>query len=114
MLKTEMRNQKTINIDKMSTEEMINVMQEENLNAAKAVDGALKDIGKAVDGINERMSKGGRLFYVGCGTSGRLGVLDASECPPTYGVSPDLVRFSVGIENAEDIIADIEQALAKI
>lgn len=91
MLKTEMRNPKTINIDKMSTEEMINVMQEENLNAAKAVDGALKDIGKAVDGINERMSKGGRLFYVGCGTSGRLGVLDASECPPTYGVSPDLV-----------------------
>lgn len=91
MLNTEKRNPNTIHIDKMSTSEMMKVMQEENINAAKAVESELESIGRAVDAISERMKKGGRLFYVGCGTSGRLGVLDASECPPTYGVSYDTV-----------------------
>lgn len=70
---------------------MMSVMQAENENAVRAVAAATESIGHAVDKIAERMIKGGRLFYVGCGTSGRLGVLDASECPPTFGVSPSLV-----------------------
>ena len=91
MLKTEMRNEKTKHIDKMSTAEMVKVIQEENKNAAAAIDSQLGAIGEAIDAINRRMSGGGRLFYIGCGTSGRLGVLDAAECPPTYGVPYDLV-----------------------
>lgn len=91
MLKTEMRNPKTTHIDKMSTLDMIRVMQEENLNAFRAVEGAEESIALAADMIAKGIADGGRLFYVGCGTSGRLGVLDASECPPTFGVSPELV-----------------------
>ena len=88
---TEKRNPATTHIDRFSTVEMISVMQRENMNAASSVGKAAGEIAKAVDEIAERMKKGGRLFYVGCGTSGRLGVLDASECPPTFGISPDLV-----------------------
>lgn len=91
MLKTEMRNKKTTHIDAMTTEQMLKVMQEENQNAVEAVGAELVSIEAAVEGIFERMKKGGRLFYIGCGTSGRTGVVDAAECPPTYGVSPDLV-----------------------
>ena len=91
MLKTEMRNPATTHIDEMSTAEMVQVMNQENLNAAMAVSQVSEAIAEAIDRIYLRMKQGGRLFYVGCGTSGRLGVLDASECPPTYGVSPDLV-----------------------
>ena len=111
MLKTEKRNEKSKHIDKMSTNDMLSLMQEEYVFAAKAVESELDAIGRAVDAIAERMAKGGRLFYVGCGTSGRLGVLDASECPPTYGVSKDLVigviaggdkAIKSSVENAED------------
>jgi N-acetylmuramic acid 6-phosphate etherase len=91
MLNTEKRNEKTIHIDQMNTVEMMQVMQEENYNAVKAIESELPAIASAVDAISLRMKKGGRLFYAGCGTSGRLGVLDASECPPTYGVSYDTV-----------------------
>lgn len=91
MLKTEMRNKNTTHIDRMSTYDMMRVIQNENVNAAMAVENELERIGLAVDAITKRMEQGGRLFYVGCGTSGRLGVLDASECPPTYGVSYDTV-----------------------
>ncbi len=91
MLRTEMRNEKTIHIDTMTTEQMLGVMQEENLNAVEAVGAEINNIQTAVDGIFQRMKNGGRLLYVGCGTSGRIGVIDAAECPPTYGVSPDLV-----------------------
>ena len=90
MLKTEMRNQNTMHIDRMETAEMVRVIQDENINAAKAVESELPAISKAIDAITERMQRGGRLFYVGCGTSGRLGVLDASECPPTYGVPSEM------------------------
>ena len=111
MLKTEQRNPNTTHIDRMSAAEMVRVIQNENKNAVNAIDTELDAIAEAVDAIAERMKRGGRLFYIGCGTSGRLGVLDASECPPTYGVSNDVV---VGIiaggdgalrkaaENAED------------
>ncbi len=92
MLKTEMRNEKTTHIDKMSTIEMLKCISEENFNAAKAVDDAIDSIAAAVDIIAEALDKGGRLIYVGAGTSGRLAVTDASECPPTYGVDYDTVR----------------------
>lgn len=91
MLKTEERNPHTTHLDRMSTVEMMRVMQNENQNAAAAIESELERIGEAVDAISQRMAEGGRLFYVGCGTSGRLGVLDASECPPTYGVPANRV-----------------------
>lgn len=91
MRKTEERNEKTMHLDRMTTEDMVAVMQEENYNAVRALETAKEAIGRAIDEIAPRMEAGGRLFYVGCGTSGRLGVLDASECPPTFGVSPDEV-----------------------
>ena len=91
MLKTEMRNEKSTHIDKMSTIEMLQLIQEENLHAVEAVGAALPEIALAVDAAAAAIKNGGRLVYLGCGTSGRLGVLDAAECPPTYGVSPDTV-----------------------
>ena len=86
MLKTEMRNPKTTHLDRMTTAEMLRVIQEENMNAVKAVESCLESVGCAVDAVTEAMRKGGRLIYVGAGTSGRLGVLDASEACPTFGV----------------------------
>lgn len=86
MLKTEMRNEKTMHIDKMSTEDMLRVINEENANAVRAVEAALPEIARAVDCITDAFSRDGRLIYVGAGTSGRLGIIDASECPPTFGV----------------------------
>ena len=96
MLKTEMRNPNTMHIDKMETAEMLAVIQQENLNAVHAVGAVQAEIAAVVDAVTSRMEKGGRLFYVGCGTSGRLGVLDASECPPTVRcVMPLKVRKTV-------------------
>ena len=112
MLDTEKRNENTIHIDKMSTIEMLKVIQAENINAVNSVNNALESIEKAVDAAYLSLKKGGRIIYVGAGTSGRLGVVDASECPPTFGVSPETV---VGViaggkgamfkssENTEDI-----------
>lgn len=91
MKRTEERNPRTMHIDKMSTEEMLKIVNDENKNAVMAVENELGNIGKAVDAIAEAFEKGGRLFYVGAGTSGRLGVLDAAECPPTFGVSKEQV-----------------------
>ncbi len=91
MLKTEMRNENTTHIDKMQTSDMLAAIQAENIRAAESITPELSRISAAVDAIFERMKKGGRLFYVGCGTSGRLGVVDAAECPPTYGVPKDCV-----------------------
>ncbi|MGL4687921.1 MAG: N-acetylmuramic acid 6-phosphate etherase [Fusobacteriaceae bacterium] len=91
-LATESRNQNTLNIDRVSTEEMVKIMNDEDKKVAEAVEQELPQIAEAIDGIVERMKKGGRLIYIGAGTSGRLGILDASECPPTYGVSEDLVQ----------------------
>lgn len=91
MLNTEKRNLKTTHIDRMSTADMVSIMQDEYAYAVEAVKSESEAIASAVDAIAERMKRGGRLFYIGCGTSGRLGVLDASECPPTYGVPSDTV-----------------------
>ena len=91
MVNTETRNPNTTNIDKESTESMLMLIQNENYNAVKAIESAIPAITKACDEIVVRMKKGGRLIYMGAGTSGRLGVMDAAECPPTYGVSPELI-----------------------
>ncbi len=115
MLKTEQRNPKTKNIDKMSTADMLRAIQNENLVAVSAVEQAIPEMTRAVDAIYPKMQKGGRLFYVGCGTSGRLGVLDASEIPPTYGMPHGVVvgiiaggdralRFATeGTEDSEEL-----------
>ena len=86
MLKTEMRNPDTMHIDRDSTIDMMQKINNENMNAVKAVEKALPEIALAVDKISEKFHKGGRIFYMGAGTSGRLGVLDAAECPPTFGI----------------------------
>ena len=91
MLKTEMRNPKTTHIDQMSALEIAKVMNEENAYCVQAVEAELPQVAKAIDAITEALEKGGRLFYVGAGTSGRLGIVDAAECPPTYGVPSDMV-----------------------
>ena len=91
-LTTESRNENTMNIDKVSTLEMVKIINNEDKKVAEAIEKELPRIAEAIDGIVERMHKGGRLIYIGAGTSGRLGILDASECPPTYGVSEELVQ----------------------
>lgn len=91
MLKTEMRNERTKHIDKMSTGEMIQVINDEMKLAVNSIDSEIENIKKAVDVISDRIKNGGRLIYIGCGTSGRLGICDAAECPPTFGVSGDVV-----------------------
>ena len=91
-LTTESRNKNTLNIDKVSTLEMVKIINNEDKKVAIAVENELPQISEAIDGIVERINRGGRLIYIGAGTSGRLGILDASECPPTYGVSEELVQ----------------------
>lgn len=110
-LDTEKRNPNTLKIDTTSTIDMVNLINSEDHLCAEAVKKALPDIAKAIDVIYEKLRLGGRLFYCGAGTSGRLGVLDASECPPTYGVSSDMVigliaggkkALCEAVEGAED------------
>ena len=92
MLTTEQINPRTTEIDRLSTLEALQVINREDQQVAIAVAAVLPQVAQAVDGMAERLARGGRLLYIGTGTSGRLGVLDASECPPTFGVSPDLVQ----------------------
>ncbi|HET8754083.1 MAG TPA: N-acetylmuramic acid 6-phosphate etherase, partial [Salinimicrobium sp.] len=103
-------------LEKMSTEELLQNINREDKKVPEIVGNAIPKIEKLVDVIVQKMEKGGRLFYIGAGTSGRLGVLDASECPPTFGVSEDWVIGLIAggdvalrraVENAED---DTEQA----
>ena len=89
---TEQENPRSKDLSSQSTAEIVALMNEEDATVAAAVQRVLGDVVKAVDETVARLSKGGRLFYTGTGTSGRLGVLDASECPPTFGVSPELVQ----------------------
>lgn len=103
-LLTEKENPASANIDRLSTEEMLSVINAEDAKVTGAVAAEIPRIGAAVDSIVKAMGSGGRLFYVGAGTSGRLGVLDASECPPTYNVAPTLVQ---------GIIAGGEAALSR-
>ena len=110
-LDTEKRNEKTMNIDTLSTLEMVTVINEEDHRCAEAVKAVLPEIAESIEVIYGQLKKGGRLFYCGAGTSGRLGVLDAAECPPTYGVDPGMVvaliaggetAFIHAVEGAED------------
>ena len=89
---TEQENPRSENLSSLSAAEIVSLMNEEDATVATAVKSVLGEVAKAVDEIVERLKNGGRLFYIGTGTSGRLGVLDASECPPTFGVSPELVQ----------------------
>ena len=89
---TEQENPRSENLSSLSAAEIVALMNEEDATVAAAVKSVLGDVAVAVDQIVERLKNGGRLFYIGTGTSGRLGVLDASECPPTFGVSPELVQ----------------------
>lgn len=120
MLKTEMRNPNTMHIDKMTTEEMVAVIVKENYIAAKAVEDANASISKAVDAVSCAFSRGGRLFYIGAGTSGRLGILDASECPPTFGVDKSQVvgiiagGYKCAFEAAENAEDKLENGIADI
>ncbi|MCI6277158.1 MAG: N-acetylmuramic acid 6-phosphate etherase [Clostridium sp.] len=89
---TEKRNLNTKDIDKVSTLEMVKKINDEDKLVAYAVEKELPQIANAIDKIAEAINNDGRLIYCGAGTSGRLGILDASECPPTYGVSPEVVQ----------------------
>jgi N-acetylmuramic acid 6-phosphate etherase len=91
-LATEARNPLTEHIDELPTLDMLRLINDEDAKVAAAVAAVLPDIAKAIDEIARRVNDGGRLFYIGAGTSGRLGVLDASECPPTFSVPPTLFQ----------------------
>jgi N-acetylmuramic acid 6-phosphate etherase len=123
---TEQTNEKSQHLDRLSVQEIVGLMNEEDQTVALSVREALPQITKATEVVVDAMTRGGRLFYIGAGTSGRLGVLDASECPPTFGVEPDLVNgliaggekaIRAAVENAEDdeeaggrVIADMVRA----
>jgi len=119
---TEKRNPRSERIDERSTLEIVTLINEEDMLVPKAVARERKRIAQAVDMIVARLRQGGHLYYVGAGTSGRLGVLDASECPPTFGVSPSLVQGIIAggrralvrsIEGAEDYPQDGAEAIDK-
>ena len=108
---TEYRNENTKDIDILPTIEMVKKMNEEDKIVALAVEDESEHIAQAIDMIAKQFLKGGKLYYFGAGTSGRLGILDASECPPTFSVSPDMVQgimaggdkaFRIAVEGAED------------
>ncbi len=111
LLTTELRNEKAANIDALSTLEIVDLINAEDQRVALAVAAERKQIAAAIDIIAERLRGGGRLLYIGAGTSGRLGVLDASECPPTFNTAPEMVvgliaggrqALTNAIEGAED------------
>ena len=91
-LPTEARNPASTHLDTLSTLDLLTLVNAEDATVAAAVHAELPHIAGAVDAVAQRFTRGGRLFYIGAGTSGRLGVLDASECPPTFSVAPDLVQ----------------------
>jgi N-acetylmuramic acid 6-phosphate etherase len=95
-LLTEHVNPGSRDIDTRPTGDILRIMNEEDRNVASAVASEIPRIALAVDRIVDVIGKGGRLFYIGAGTSGRLGVLDAAECPPTFNVSPDVVQGRTG------------------
>ncbi|MBS2002833.1 MAG: N-acetylmuramic acid 6-phosphate etherase [Candidatus Obscuribacterales bacterium] len=108
---TEERNEKTMDLDVLDTVDLVERIQNEDFEIAKGVQQVIPDIAKAVDIITEKLKDGGRLIYFGAGTSGRLGVLDATECPPTFGVESSVVQAYIAggkdamfrsFEDAED------------
>ncbi len=110
-LSTEGRNPETTDLDEMSPLEIVSVMNQEDEKVPAAIKPELPKIAQAVEKISASFKQGGRLFYVGAGTSGRLGVLDAAECVPTFGTAPDMVQgliaggskaMTLAVEGAED------------
>lgn len=110
-LSTESRNSKTNNLDEMSTEQIVEIMNSEDQKVVMAVNKELPQIAESASKIAESFKIGGRLFYIGAGTSGRLGVLDAAECVPTFGSDPEMVQgliaggekaMTLAVEGAED------------
>ncbi len=108
---TEQRNPNTMNIDTLSTLDMVKLINQEDHRVAEAVGLVTDKIAQAVDVIAQRLGQGGRLIYCGAGTSGRLGILDAVECPPTYSTDPEMVQALMAggygaifqaVEGAED------------
>ena len=108
---TEQRNPNSMHVDSLSALEIVQLMNDEDKQVPLAIEKCLPQIAQAVERIVAAFQKGGRLVYIGAGTSGRLGVLDASECPPTFGVSPEMVKGIIAggeralrhpIEGAED------------
>ena len=108
---TEQRNPNSMHVDRLSALEIVQLMNEEDKQVPLAIEKCLPQIAQAVECIVAAFQQGGRLVYIGAGTSGRLGVLDASECPPTFGVSPEMVKGIIAggeralrhpIEGAED------------
>ena len=123
MIITEKSNPNTINIDCASSLEIAQMINNEDLKVAQKINENLEPIAKAIDVISENFLVGGRLFYFGAGTSGRLGVLDASECPPTFSSEPDMVQGIIAggdkalrfaIEGAEDSIDLAREDFSKI
>lgn len=118
---TEQENLNTTTFSSLPSREIVRLMNDEDLMVASAVGLVLPEVALAVEGIGSRLKQGGRLFYIGTGTSGRLGVLDAAECPPTFGVSPDFVQAIIAggyeacsraVEASEDDAAAGEKDLA--
>lgn len=110
-LRTEARNQSSTNIDQLATDEILRVINNEDLLVAQKVQEVIPSIQEAVDAVYASLKNGGRLFYVGAGTSGRIGILDAVECPPTFSTPPHLVQALIAggmgaiekaVEGAED------------
>ena len=117
---TERENPRTRGLSELPAAEIVRLMNEEDAGVAGAVRLVLPEVARAVEGIVERLRAGGRLFYVGTGTSGRLGVLDAAECPPTFGTPPEMVVGVIAggypalvksVEGAED---DVNAAIGEM
>jgi N-acetylmuramic acid 6-phosphate etherase len=102
-LETERQNRASSDLDKMSALEIATLMNRQDARVLRAVRKALPAIARAIDVVRDRLAAGGRLIYVGTGTSGRIGALDASECPPTFGIDPAMIQY---------VIAGGEHALA--
>jgi len=122
-LPTEQRNLKTATIDEMSIDEALSVMNAEDKTVAFAVENEIPYIRKAVEKVVESFRQGGRLLYVGAGTSGRLGIVDASECPPTFGSDPSMVQGIIAggtsaifqaVEGAEDSFELGQQSMIEL
>lgn len=123
VLVTESRNKETMGLDQMTPLEIVTVMNREDGKAVEAVEEVLPQIAQAIAWCTDSLKQKGRIIYIGAGTSGRLGVLDAVECPPTFGVSPDVVvglmaggtpAFVKAVEGAEDSQTMGEEDLKEI
>jgi N-acetylmuramic acid 6-phosphate etherase len=121
-LLTEQVNVNSANLDRLSTLELVDLFNREDLNTIDAIAGARTEIANAIDTIADSLRQGGRLFYIGAGTSGRLGVLDAAECPPTFCTPPELVQGILAggagaliksSEGLEDIASDGAAAMVE-